>query len=437
MKKKKKQYEVVQNKRSGLYGVKKRGVKGWWIAPEYEAILHGDIESSFKKNGRFGLMNIETREILIEAKYGYPLYFYHDLAEAWLDYKAGIINRKDEVIVPIIYDEIHLRQEWVENENQKTIILDDGTEQTVGPDHVIAFRGYACFTNDGVEQAYDEYGQPCEFADWEQELLNPEIDWCIPENKERSVEEIEAIIKDEYRKLIGMGYNEKRTCRFTREQDQRLEEQSQLVINLLADRSNKMNAAWLHNYENGCRFKRVNDLLMRAVRKAIRLGGKAARSLQWMEKVTNQTDYEVEICVSPYWENDRSCYDYTPKFKNAAKERERLEDQQFEERDLHIYNIIDNMHRYGRHCEPGACFDYSSVKYEAKEWEERELFLDDGQSWTEGIHYPAYMDCHFLYPFHKLYLDNFVYSNEDIDNINDFRVHVEVHLETKEQSKRK
>lgn len=42
------------------------------------------------------------------------------------------------------------------------------------------------------------------------------------------------------------------------------------------------------------------------------------------------------------------------------------------------------------------------------------------------------MDCYFLIPFHNLYCDLFLYSLEDIAQMNDFRVRVNVKLEAKE-----
>ena len=106
-------------------------------------------------------------------------------------------------------------------------------------------------------------------------------------------------------------------------------------------------------------------MLMRAVSKAIKLGKKTSKSLQWMEK--------------------------------------------------------------------GRCFEASVCGYEPDYWDERELTGDEGQSWDECIHYPAYQDEYFTMPFHHLYCDCFDYSFEDLCNINDFRVNVNVRLVTKEQ----
>ena len=61
--------------------------------------------------------------------------------------------------------------------------------------------------------------------------------------------------------------------------------------------------------------------------------------------------------------------------------------------------------------------------------------MDDGESWDEGIRYPIYMDVYFTHPFHQLYFDNYYYANTDIVNINDFRIKVDVRLETKEMDK--
>ena len=80
-----------------------------------------------------------------------------------------------------------------------------------------------------------------------------------------------------------------------------------------------------------------------------------------------------------------------------------------------------------------VCFNASSYEYRPRDWDERELTGDDGQIWDECIHFPAYQDVYFLRPFHEFYLHVYSYSFEDICNINDFCVHIDVQLVSKEQ----
>ena len=117
-------------------------------------------------------------------------------------------------------------------------------------------------------------------------------------------------------------------------------------------------------------------------------------------------------------------------------EQDRLEDQVCNEADNHVWNIIAAMGR-GGYREDGValCFDHQAWDKDDK-WNYKELIMDDGQTWDEGIRFPAYQDVYFTHPFHQLYFDGYNYSFEDLCNINDFRVNVYVKLETKEQSRR-
>ena len=61
--------------------------------------------------------------------------------------------------------------ESIPEEERRTITADDGSVLRVGPTCRDVFRGYACFTNDGEAQAYDEDCQSDMFYDWEQQRL--------------------------------------------------------------------------------------------------------------------------------------------------------------------------------------------------------------------------------------------------------------------------
>ena len=143
-------YEKAEDKTTRLWGIKKCEDEAWWIEPKYEAIEerrpYDDKQLFwFMQNGKYGLLNIETREEVIPAKYGYPLFFQHGYAEAWLDYKTGVINMAGEVVIPIIYDELYCR-------SQDSM-----------------FWGFDCYTNEGLRQAYDENMQPCEPQEWDRD----------------------------------------------------------------------------------------------------------------------------------------------------------------------------------------------------------------------------------------------------------------------------
>lgn len=443
--KKRKVYEYKEEycRRKRKYGIRKTGYTGWWIEPIYEAIEElSNRHSGFawiKKNGRYGCLDIERREEPIPCEYGFPIWFSGSEDSwhiAWKDHKAGVINGKNEVLIPFIYDEIHTRTQYVDNPNPRTYIDLNGEERIIPHERKKAiFKGFACFTNEGGQQAYDERMQPCEFADWEKELLYPEYEWCIPENANRTVEEVEAIIQDEYRQLLSMGYSEKEDYMLAKETRDAIDAQKSKVQDYIIDRRYMLNRSWVHCYENAQKISRMNDLMMRAVAKAIKLGSKASRSLQWMEKVPHKCKYYVDVGVHPLWVNDKSAYNYTPKESVPKKERERLEEQELESR-FHIWNIISAISRGcpGKMDGAAMCFSASSNDYNCQEWEFHKLVMDDGQSWDEGLHYPAYMDVYFTVPFYYIYSYCY-YANADLININDFRVKINVRLETKEMDR--
>ena len=112
-----------------------------------------------------------------------------------------------------------------------------------------------------------------------------------------SLTELEERIKKEYVTLIELGYPNYTDKVWSQEHCDKVDAQEKKVRSLLADRQRMMNRSFVHNMENAKRIKRTNDLLMRAIRKAIKLGKKTSKSLQWMEKVSHTTHYEIGIYV--------------------------------------------------------------------------------------------------------------------------------------------
>ncbi len=439
-------YEKCYDKRKHLFGIKAKGQKNWHVEPCFEELgtsqfLFDDApEVWFKQNGRYGLYNVAERRVLLPAIYGYPLLFGKDggLATAWKDHKAGVIDRNGNEVIPIVYDEVEPRTECVPipEEERRKVTLSDGTVIYKDPKYKWKFRGYACFTNEGGEQAYDEHCRPCQFCDWEAPRLNREPEYITEMGKRMTIEELEERIRYEYVCLFELGYESRHSSRFSEEQRKKIDEQEERVNSLLVDRRTKMNQNWVHNAENAHRIGRTNRLLMRAVEKAVQLGKRTSKSLQWMEKVSRTESYYVEVTIHPEWQDSQSDLRYERKYNSAKKENERLDDENCEEADTHIWNIIAVMGGGPKRDGISLCFSELTDEYCPDFWDVRKMTLDDGQSWDENIHFPAYQDEYFTHPFHALYCDYFKYSFEDLCNINDFRIHVDVNLETREQDKR-
>lgn len=392
----------------------------------------------FKEGNRYGARWSETGEVAIPAEYTCTLYFNKKgYAVAWQDYKAGVIDQNNNVCIPFIYDEIHERRTLVPNENRRKIIDKNGEEHLVGPEMVYASRGYACFTNEGAEQAYDEDCNPCDFDEEDAQYMHQEYEWSVSENANRTLEEIEQALKEDFRKLQNLQRNNSYRRPYYHNTSEEIDKLEERVEGHIYDRRHMMNKSWVHSRENAERISRTNDLLMRAVKKAVKLGKKTQESLKWMKDVPNNYEFVIRVYIHPQWENDKSCYDYKPKEGlSRRKEQERLIDQIDDEADNHVWNIIAAMGK-GFHVEDGVALCFDNTVWDADdEWDYKKLVMDDGQSWDELIHFPAYQDVYFLHPFHMLYCDNYNYSFEDLCNINDFRVNVAVKLETKEQSRR-
>ena len=155
------------------------------------------------------------------------------------------------------------------------------------------------------------------------------------------------------------------------------------------------------------------------------------------ENVQHVDDHNTEVYVHPEWQNSRSELNYVRKFESEDEEDERLIDEEDNISHTHIWNIIAQLGHGYRH-DRGfvACFEQSWNIYMKDDLEDFEDMVgEDGRTWDECIHYPAYQDQYFLMPFHHLYCDLFSYSFEDLCHINDFRVNVEVRLVTREQDK--
>lgn len=441
MKKEETKYAKVLDKRKKLFGIKIEGQKDWYVAPVFEQLGIWDSPAEahdiwFKQNGKYGYYNIPDRRIVIPAVYGYPLYFNEKgYAVTWKDYKAGVINQKGETVIPFIYDEIESRYQRVPipEDEQRTVTTDDGTVLHIGPSFRDIFRGYACFDNEGSVQAYDADCRHDTFHDWEQGRMGNQQEYSNKDVERMTVDELEGRIKKEYVRLLELGYGLPKLWSCSREHMDEIDEQEAKVKSLIHDRRQMMDSTWVHHAENAKRIGRTNRLLMRAVRKAIKLGKKTAKSLQWMEKVSNTKLYEVEVYVHPEWQNSKSDLRYTRMFKSPAKELDCLIKEEDSVADTHIWNIIASVGGCMKFYGTGVCFEGSAYSYEPEYWNERELTGDDGQSWDECIHFPAYQDEYFTRPFHHLHCDHFDFSFEDLCNINDFRVNVNVHLITKEQ----
>lgn len=438
------EYVKVYDKRTKLFGIKEEGAKGWYVEPSFEELGLREfampaMTTWFKKDGAYGMYDVEERRVVIPAEYGFPPYLnrFNGCAVTWKDHKAGVIDVEGKVVIPFIYDEIHERwqSEDIPEEERRTIIDADGKEIKVGPMSRQVMRGYACFTNEGAEQAYDKKGNPAEFEEWEQDLRNCPLEYENKEVEGMTLEEFEDWIKREYVALLELGYDLRQKYTWSSEHRQKVDEQEEKLQSLIRDRRRMMDSTWVHNVENANRISRVNDLLMRAVRKAIKLGEKTSKSLQWMEKVPNSYHYEVDVFVHPLWQDSKSDYRYERRFKSASKENDRLIDDEDNMAPTHIWNIIATVGKGIKKDGMAQCFRQSSDEYRKGEWNVRDLTGDDGQTWDEGIHFPAYQDVYFTMPFHHLYFDLFDYSFEDLCNINDFRINVNVRMETREQSR--
>lgn len=367
-------YSTQYDKRCRKYGIVLDTDNGkrtkWWIKPQYDAI--GNIETRFgrslawiKVGKNYGSIDVDARKVIVEPQYGYPLFWWADGPEmtdenikavVWKDHKTGVINLKGEIVMPIIYDQLYCV---------------DGKIQTERPEE--------------------------------------KLDWYVPENEHRTVEEITQKVIVEWKKLRAMGYSSKVSLyRLDDETRERIKQQKEMVRTYLCDRRQAADMNWEHNAENAARLSRTNDLLMKAVRKAMKVGKKTAQSLMWMNSKPKATYNNIEVFVYP---------------------------QLSESDDDDILNIILQMGLSEIDQVDGisACFCHRNRADDEREldadWDLKKAILDDGQTWDEGIHHPAYQDVYFTNPWHKLFYQNFI-SLEDLAKIKAFCVDLRVHTET-------
>ena len=271
-------YIKVRDKRKNLFGIKIEGHKDWYVAPMFEQLGIGEWANEtdgtwFKQNGRYGYYSIAERRVVIPALYGYPLFFNSKgHALTWKDYKAGVINKEGETVIPFIHDD-------------------------------------------------------CEFYNNEQKSQRHKPVYDNKEVETMTLEELEDRIRKEYILLLELGYEHHKKWVLSNEHREKIEEQEQKVRSLVWDRRQMMDSTWVHNLENAKRIGRTNRLLMRAVSKAIKLGKKTSKSLQWLEKVSNTAHYEVEVYVHPEWQDSKSDLRYERMYNSPAKEKDRLMDE--------------------------------------------------------------------------------------------------------------
>ena len=376
--------------KNGKYGLKKDGHRSWAVKPIYDEIGSGCFINHYigiKRDGKFGTLDLKTMEEYIPCIYGFPLYWNKNgLAIAWKNKKAGVVNFQNELVVPCIYDNLYFLRK------------SDGLFAELGKEKL----------------KLDFEGKKVDFSKDDMELVNRRVLDEYPEEDKMTIEELESLI-------IGLYGQYKHSLS---------DDLKTRIDKLLFVRRLKMNESWEHTPENVEAISRVNDLLMKAVRKAMGLGYKTAKSLEWMSKINNE-DYEVEVGVFPYWQNRKSEYCYKPTL-SISKEKELLFKDELEMSDKHIWNIIVEMGETSFSVNgQNVCFSHASRTADLKDWDYKQATLDDGQTWDEGIHLPAYQDVYFLYPWHLLYWDNFSFSFYDLANINDFRVIISVKFEQK------
>lgn len=85
---------------------------------------------------------------------------------------------------------------------------------------------------------------------------------------------------------------------------------------------------------------------------------------------------------------------YERKYESTDEEDERLWDDEDNIAPTHLWNIIAEL-GYGYHHRRGfvACLERLSCEYQTEDRDDINLLLgEDGRTWDESIHYPAYQD---------------------------------------------
>ena len=277
-------------------------------------------------------------------------------AIVWDNYKAGVIDStSNKIIIPIRFDELYERIEVFKHERGKPVQLPK-------------LIGFACFTDEGEAVAYDIDGNIDEWREWEIPMVDTYDD--IPDKPLSEIEE-------EITKRFSDG------------------EERSTLLELLHQRIRLLNHDWHHTRENVMAISRINDMLNRAVKEALRMGEAAEKALSG--------NWSIRYEVYPEW--NEGC------FQNTLVE----------------LGMTSGIRDYS------PCFDGWASNDRPGNWDFKSATLDDGDSWDEGgFSRPAYQDCYFVYPFQKLSNDNYALAFSDIITIKNFKINLLISKEASE-----
>lgn len=378
-----KQYEIYKGE-NGTYGIRETERQTIVLPPTYERI--GEFIRPItwvKRPEGYGLLNCETFQEIIPCIYGYPLYpNVQGQLIVWKNQKAGVIDAQNQLLIPIAYDNICL------------------------------IKGkYYLAEQDNQYYWFDPQGHPIAETEELAEYTRPDtIDESEKPYYELSIDQLEQQIVEAYKRY----------------KTNNSKENYEHAARLIQVRQRRLNDQWQHNAANTTRLDRVNTLLNDTVRKALALGLRTAQSLQWMDSEPND-GYSLNVGVYPCWTNEKSVVGYKPQLTGEA-EQERLNKQEWNESDYHIWNIIrymgQNVWYYAK--EDNMCFTAHGESPYPADWAFETWAMEDGQSWDEGLHRPIYQNIHFLHPWHRLFWDDFYYALEDLAQMNEFRIDIKV-----------
>lgn len=347
----------------------------WWVKPQFDAI--GSIETRFgrclawvKVGKNYGTIDLDARQIIIEPQYGcVPCWTVNLLEEGQ--------TPTDEDIVAIVWKDhkagvINLKGEVIMPFIYDSLIRIDGKIQEEQRDPIV---------------------------------------WNIAENEHRTVEELTQKVIEEWKKLRAMGYSSHvPSGNYDSELQEKFDQQKEIIKAYLLDRRQAANLTWEHSVENATRLSRTNDLLMQAVSRAMKMGKKTAQSLTCLDEEPDSYCNDLTVYVYP---------------QSAGS---------FDE---DIMNIIIQMGQGADEIEGiTPCFMHRNNVSEDRDidtdWDLKTAIMDDGKSWDEGLHYPAYQDVYFTQPWHQLFFEAYTFSLEDLAQMEDFRVDMRLHTEVEE-----
>lgn len=126
----------------------------------------------FQENGRLGMRWSETGEVCIPATYNEVTNFNKcGFAIVRKDDKVGVIDNRNRIRIPFIYDDIKERKKLIQKTGRRRVILDDGEIVYIPPKKVFEPHGFSRFVSDGSKQAYHVHCKPCDFDDEDTKLL--------------------------------------------------------------------------------------------------------------------------------------------------------------------------------------------------------------------------------------------------------------------------